>query len=544
MNKKEPQAGDACSRCEYDLWDCCDKCHRWGCYGCEFKPHSSREPALCRDCANNKAYWDANSPANLKNVKVGPITMTTLKESDAMKKKKAAAPKKHGDKKSKSKPVSDLSTKPPEVKQPSPKGLRKPKGQAKPICQPGTDLSTKPKKAQAELFPVAAHVPKRLETPGIDPGAPPAAPLEPSIAKEIAYAPENCFSAPIVEGTLAHHLSLPMNRVDRVIERTFTKERYPWISEWTGAADAGDPCIRKLVYQRLHPEAALPDQGEFTFLFKHGQWVEKEVLAEMAEAGYQVVEQQRPFHDEELKVKGKIDGKLMLTFNGARTRPPFEVKGYAPAIWERIDSAKDMVESHAGYLKKVPAQIMLYLVLDKQQDADVGLLHMKNKLTGKPKTVVIQKDQVYVDWLMGRLKLVREHVLAKTLPARIDFEESSCGKCPFRGVCLKDMPAGPNPLVLDPEKAAMLLELLEEWWETNPARKVWAEVDKKIANIVRNHSKIVVGDFIVTGVPTSSNRLVEELIPPDKLKTYKQDVPGWKKTIVNVADVKGSGVLE
>lgn len=453
-------------------------------------------------------------------------------------------PKKDGDRKSKSKPVSDLSSKPPKVKQPNPKGKRAPASGAKPVCQPKTDLSTKPVRPQAELFPVEKKPQlRKVEDPVVDPAAA-AVPSMPTIAKDIAYPPETAFTAPFVEGSLAHHLSNPEGRVDRVVENKFRQVRYPWVSEWTGAADAGDPCIRKLVYQRLHPEAALPDDGEFAFLFKHGTWVEKEVLDEMAQAGYEVVEQQRPFHDEELKVKGKVDGKLMLHHGGARKRPPFEVKGYAPAIWDRINSARDMLDANAGYLKKVPAQVTLYLVLDKDQDADAALLYMKNKVTGKPKSVVVPRDAAYVDWLLGRLKLVRQFVLQKELPPRIEFEESSCGKCPFRGVCLKDMPAGPNPLVLDPEKAAMLLELLELWWATNEQRKVWKEVDDKIAAVVRNHPKIIVGDFIVTGTPGTQKRIDESLMSPDEVKKFKRDFPTWRKGIVNVKDLKGSGVSE
>jgi len=449
-------------------------------------------------------------------------------------------------KKAKSKPKSGLSTKPPVVKQPSPKGMRAPKGQAKAICQPISDLSTKGPAKQEVLFPVELKpVPRKIEAPGVDPApAAPPRPVEPSIAKEISTPPEGVFSAPFIEGSLAHHLNHPENRIDGVIDRTFKKKRYPWISEYTGAADAGDPCIRKLVYQRLMPDAALPDDGEMTFLFKHGQWVEKEVYAEMAEAGYEVVEQQRPFVDTNLMVKGKIDGKLMVNHAGKRIRPPFEIKGYAPHTWDQIDSAKDMLESHQGYLKKVPAQMTLYLVLDKEQEADSAILFMKNKMTGKPKTVIVPRDTVYAEWLMRRLKIVREHVQAKTLPARIEFEETTCGKCPFRGVCLKEMPAGPNPLVLDAAKVAMLAELLEEWWTLNPQRKVWGEVDKKISAIVRNHPKIIVGDFIITGTPGTQTRVDTKAMTPEHRKLYESESPTWKKGIVNIKDQTGTGVTE
>jgi CRISPR/Cas system-associated exonuclease Cas4 (RecB family) len=505
MQRQDPSPGQRC-RCGRDVFDVCQKCLRWGCYGCEFGPRKMKDPALCRECSDNKSFWEANSVAAKKKVKVGPVKETKLEKP----------------KKAKAKLVKATA-----------------KGK-----QVNINLPAAPPPRQGEMFPIELRpVPRKIEAPVVDESAP-AQPVEPSLPRELSTPPESSFTAPFVEGSLAHHLIQPSHRVDQVVERTFKKKSYPWVSEWTGAADAGDPCLRKLVYQRLHPEAAIPDEGEMAFLFKHGKWVEKEVYDEMAESGYEVVEQQRPFHDEELKVKGKIDGKLLLTWGGKRVRPPFEIKGYAPTTWERINSAKDMVDSHAGYLKKVPAQVMLYLVLDKQQEADSAIIYMKNKLTGKPKMIVVPRDDAYAQWLLGRLKVVREHVLAKTLPPRIEFEESSCGKCPFRGVCLRDMPAGPNPLVLDPEKAAMLLEMLEDWWKFNEARKAWKELDEKIAAVVRNHPKVIVGDFIVTGNPTTQNRLDESLIPPEELKKYKRPVPGWRKTIVNVKDAKGSGVLE
>jgi len=409
---------------------------------------------------------------------------------------------------------------------------KKPKAPARPV--------------QAELFAGETKgAPRKVEPPSIDipPAEPaaPAAPPEPTIGPEIAAPPEASFTTAFVAGSLAHALVQKETRVDRVVERTFQKERYPWVSEWTGAADAGDPCIRKLAYQRLMPERALPDGGEMAFLFKHGQWVEKETLAEMAEAGYEVVEQQRPFHDRELLVKGKIDGKLILHHNGKKMKPPFEIKGYAPSTWQNIDSAKDMLEAGAGYLKKVPAQIMLYLILDKEQDADAGLLYMKNKLTGKPKTVVVPRDEAYAGWLLNRLRVLREYVAKKELPPRIEFEETLCGKCPFRAVCLQEMPAGASPVVLDPAKQAMLLELLEDWWRLNPMRKEWKEVDERISEVVRGHPKIIIGDFIVTGTPGTQTRVNTKIMTDKDRKKYETTTPTWRKGVVNVKDQAGAG---
>lgn len=400
---------------------------------------------------------------------------------------------------------------------------------------------------QQQLFPAEAAPTQKgakdQPTPGEIPPAPPqtvSAPPEPTIAGEIVAPPASSFTEEFKGGSLAHALTQPDKNIARVVHQHFQRERYPWVSEWTGAGAAGDPCIRRLAYERLYPEEALPDNEDLAMLFKHGNWVEKEVLSELADAGYEIIEQQRPFVDRDLMVKGKIDGKVLLHFNGKRMKPPFEIKGYAPTTWNRINSAKDLLESAQPYLKKVPAQLMLYIILDKDNSADAGVLYMKNKLTGAVKQIIVPYDKAYADWLLNRLKVLREHVVRKELPARIDFDETVCGKCPFRGTCLKEMPPGvSNPTVLDPEKQAMLLEMLQRWWELDPARKEWKKIDEKISGVVRGHAKIILGDFIVTGKEVPQNRADTDAInalPPKRRQKFMKTIHTWRKGIVNVKD--------
>jgi len=367
------------------------------------------------------------------------------------------------------------------------------------------------------------------------PGAPKIPASEPVIEKEIA-SPPPVFDEPVDPESFAYAvLHDPDKNISRTVSKFFTRHRDPYYSEWNSASEIGDPCIRRIVYQRLSPELALPEPPDLMFIFKHGHWVEKEVYAELAEAGYEVVEQQRPFVDRDLKIKGKIDGKIVMKWKGRTYRPPFDAKGYSPAIWSSVDSAKDFLESDQPFLKKVPAQITLYNVLDKENEAKVGLVYMKNKVTGQPKQVAIPLVQSYVDWLLKRTRMVNDFVARKELPPRIEYDETVCEKCPFRAACLKETPRGAlNPVVLDPEKEAKLLGMLQERERLDPLRKSFKDLDGRISAIVRGHSKIIIGDFVISGKWVTEIRLNQEAIPAKTKKKYMKDNTYWKKKITNL----------
>jgi len=361
-------------------------------------------------------------------------------------------------------------------------------------------------------------------------------PAEPIISRDIAVPPA-AFDADPEPGSFAHALMQPDKDVARIVVKYFTKPRDPWFSEWNSASEVGDPCIRKIAYQRLMPEKALPDDDELTMIFRHGHWMEKEAYAELADAGYEVVEQQRTYVDRELMIKGKIDGKLVLTIDGQRRKPAFDIKGYAPGIWDQIDSAKDLLDAGRPYLRKVPGQITLYMVLDKEnaESNRAGLLYLKNKVTGKPKQIVVPFVQSYVDWLIRRVRMINDYVARKELPARIEYSEEECGSCPFRHLCLGEMPPGAvNPVVLDPDRQKELHGLLDDWTRLSPLAKEFKEIDRRVSKILQGHPKVIIGDFIATGGWIDQSRFDSESVPDDIKKKFTKKNTYWKKDIVNV----------
>lgn len=345
---------------------------------------------------------------------------------------------------------------------------------------------------------------------------------EEPIDRALAEPPDGAFA----DGR-ALALAAPDKDLARVVTAHVSKPRGPRTSGgWNWASEAGDPCLRRLAYSRLYPERALPDGEELAFTFRRGRYIERECLDELRDAGYQIVEEDRPFDDKRLKVRGRIDGKVVLYKDDRHAhRPPIEIKGYAPGVWKQINSARDFVDSDLPYLRRVPAQITWYMILDPGE-GDEGILYIKNKLSGVPKEIVVPLDQKYALWLWRRVRVLNDYVRRRKLPPRIEYDERICGRCPFRADCLKDIPAGPSPSVLDHEKAAELHELLQERERLDPARKSYEELDKRLSALVKGIPKLIVGDYMVTGQ--------EVEMPASARKAYTY----WRKSVVKFGATK------
>lgn len=339
-------------------------------------------------------------------------------------------------------------------------------------------------------------------------------------------------------GAFGDGRALALAAADKDLARTVSahvmKARGPRPSGgWNWASEAGDPCIRKLAYQRLYPERAIPESEDLAFVFRRGIWMEKEAKAELADAGYEIVEQDRPFEDKKLKVRGRIDGKVVLYRDHHATRPALEIKAYAPRIFREINSARDLLASDIPWLRRVPAQVVIYMMLDPTAGSE-GILYLKDRLSGKPKQVVVALDERYAMWLWRRLRVLNAYVSKRKLPPRIEYDESVCGRCPFRAACLGELPAGAPPMVLDPDAQEELTLLLAEWERLKPMSKKFEEVDERVGEIVRGHEIVALAEWIVKGRWVDQDRLDSKAVPPDVRAKYTKSIRFWRKTVVGL----------
>lgn len=316
-----------------------------------------------------------------------------------------------------------------------------------------------------------------------------------------------------------------MQDIAQVVIKKITeaRERHRPSRDWNAAHRAGSECARELAYWRLRPEAALPEDPELQLIFEHGRWMEKESLAQLAQAGFELSEQDAGFDWEAFRLRGRIDTKIRLEGK----KRPVEIKGYHPNIWEKLNTIDDFLKSAKPWLRKVPGQLLSYILCDKGGDNETAILYLLNKSSGRPKSVFLHLEGDTLEWgeaMLKRLETVNKSVAAGVLPERIEFAEESCGLCPFRGDCLKDMPAVAGPGMLSEEKQAELLAMLEEREALAASKKKYESVDKAVSAMVKGIPKLIVGEFLVTGKEVP----VKEYTVPSRVD--------WRKGIVLLND--------
>ena len=255
------------------------------------------------------------------------------------------------------------------------------------------------------------------------------------------------------------------------------------------ASELGHPCARYLVYRRLAPElAAVPDASQILRMEAGDVW-QKKVEADLREAGAQVIEQQRPLSWPAYELSGHLEGKL--SYNGAVH--PYEIKSTASHWFRRFNSVGDFFNSKYVTHRKWPAQGMLYLLMEAQHEE--MLYFLVNRDTGQVKELTLTLDYLYGETLLQRAIEVNRHVKAGTLPERIEYEEGTCGICPFLVPCRPEVTRSPLQMIDFPElevKLARRSELAPLWRE-------YQDLDEEVKDVIRGQEKIVVGDWLIRG---------------------------------------------
>ncbi|KKK97523.1 hypothetical protein LCGC14_2651910, partial [marine sediment metagenome] len=131
------------------------------------------------------------------------------------------------------------------------------------------------------------------------------------------------------------------------------------------ASEAGHVCERYLVFARTRWEEKLLYNVELEFIFAGGRMVEKLALAEIEEAGFRLVEQNRPFSWREFNLTGHIDAKILIGDENAGNSIayPLEIKGLNQFDYDKLDTIEDFIMSKKSWIKKYPAQLCLYMLM-------------------------------------------------------------------------------------------------------------------------------------------------------------------------------------
>jgi len=307
--------------------------------------------------------------------------------------------------------------------------------------------------------------------------------------------------------------------VEQVLEAKQAKIKQ-WPVNSNRASELGHECLRYLVLNRTRWQEKVLHGARLQMIFDMGKWVEEAVYQDLREAGVVVVEQQRPFSWAAYQITGSIDCKLAV--NGCVY--PCEIKSAAPAAFDSIHSIEDMRRHKWAYMRRYPAQLTLYLLLDGK---DQGLFLFKNKSTGELREIWMDMDYAFAETLIQKAEAINAHVAGGTVPDPMEYDDRVCSECAYAHICLPDR-MGTEVEITDNEE---LLELLAEYETLKPGAKRYKEVDERITDLVKGREKVLAGDWFVQG-----KWLERANYPvPDEIKAqYKTVTQYWRKSIIRV----------
>ena len=310
------------------------------------------------------------------------------------------------------------------------------------------------------------------------------------------------------------------------LDRAAEKRIKAWPHPNNRASEAGHQCVRFLVLSRLEPDKKVLHDVSLQRIFDLGNVFEKAVLQELKDAGLEVVEQQRPFEWQKFELSGHIDGKIQA---GNRLIP-LEIKSCSPNSFTEVEGKKpiDLINSRKSWLRKYPAQILLYMLMD---GSEAGIIIFKNKLNGKYYQMNFQLDDTaleYTESILKKLEVVNDYVARREIPPLEPCDE--CAGCGFeKTICFpgKDYGAGYD-FSTDPAIEAKLAR----WEELQPLAKEYEELEKEIKEKFKGKTAVV-GEFII-----ESKELVRKTyeIPDEVKKAYEKQMTYWVTKIKRLGE--------
>jgi len=280
------------------------------------------------------------------------------------------------------------------------------------------------------------------------------------------------------------------------------------------ASEIGHPCYRYLYFLRTAwDQAQLPSIAQ-QLVFDEGKLQEKAVLRLLEDAGFDIVEQQRPYEIKELKLTGHIDAKIRVN----NKLFPLEIKSMSPYFFESVNELKDFLSHKYAHIRKIPFQLQAYLMLAKENEA---VLLLKNRSSGEIKEIVVTANERMWTEIKVKCETINTLVEKQEIPHfQQDIAEEICMSCRFNHICLPDIKRKDELQIINDEE---LISMLEKRERLKPLVDEYKEIDKLITKKLEGTKKALVGDFIVYG------RWIERkgyTVPPTRY---------WSKRIVRIS---------
>lgn len=251
-----------------------------------------------------------------------------------------------------------------------------------------------------------------------------------------------------------------------------------------------DGCLRRGVYEQTRWQDKKPWEVESLIRFREGDMQERAVLRDLSDAGIDVIEQQSTFEWKEYKLRGHVDGAIIVDGKAV----PLEIKSCAPSVFSIIHTWEDLDKK--PWLKGYKAQITVYMLF---KNIDWGILLFKDKSSGLWKQINVKLDYELGEAAIKTAEEINKHVAAGTLPDKIT-DIDTCQDCQFSLICQPDVNFG-EPLKVqdDPEFEAKIDRYLGMKDSADDCKKLYDGLKEKMRASANNNAlNLVVGKYRLT----------------------------------------------
>lgn len=251
------------------------------------------------------------------------------------------------------------------------------------------------------------------------------------------------------------------------------------------ASSLGDPCERRLVYERTSWEEKRPHDVGLQYIFDEGNLQEKAVIRDLEDAGIEVEQQQADFNWRVYQITGHLDGFI----RGNGTKVPVEIKSMSPYIWRTIDTMEDLQKF--PWTKRYMAQVVLYLLMSNKEE---GILLLKNKSTGQIKQINIALDYDLAEELIQKAERINAHIEAGTLPDFVE-DKSNCPECPFVHICNPPLIYGDELDIITDQEIILKLDRLDEIHDMHTE---YDRLKKSVKAALGDRRNVMAGNWAIT----------------------------------------------
>ena len=164
------------------------------------------------------------------------------------------------------------------------------------------------------------------------------------------------------------------------------------------ASQIGYPCLRNLVYSRLHWKEKRKPSPELQAIFMKGIDEERIIKSRLMDMGVEVAEGQITLDEPDYQLSGSIDCTINIGDHYWLT----EIKGIHPYHFDRINGWRDFLDS--PIYCKYPPQGQVYMFMKEVPEM---MFIVINKSSGALKIFPMELDYEYAEEILQKCETIK-----------------------------------------------------------------------------------------------------------------------------------------